>query len=132
MIFSSHIRRILIIIEYMGKQFHPIPGTRSSYSIRHLMDTDRVLSIPGIQETGFNRNSIEFLPTTRWSHYHTVRYIQVSKKRNYGNFCNFQEHINLQRSIFENLRGYRKFENFGNYQIFRNHGAFEASFPKFL
>jgi hypothetical protein len=31
------------------------------------------------------------------------RYVQISKKGNYGNFCNFQEHVNSQKSIFENL-----------------------------
>jgi hypothetical protein len=30
-----------------------------------------------------------------------TRYVQISKKGNYGNFRNFQEHVNSKKSIFE-------------------------------
>jgi hypothetical protein len=55
-----------------------------------------------------------------------LRYVQISGKGNYGNFRNFQEHINSKKSIFENFgayRNFRKYGNFRNYRIFRSNRA---------
>jgi len=34
-------------------------------------------------------------------HDDVMRYVQISKKGNYGNFHNFQKHVNSMKSIFE-------------------------------
>ncbi len=44
------------------------------------------------------------------------RYVQISKKVNYGSFHNFQEHVNSKKSIFENIGGYRNDRNFANWK----------------
>jgi hypothetical protein len=47
-----------------------------------------------------------------------MRYVQISKKGNYGSFHNFQEHVNSKKSIFENFGDYRNCGNFRNYGNF--------------
>jgi hypothetical protein len=49
-----------------------------------------------------------------------MRYVQVSKKGNYGSFHNLQEQVNSKKSMFQNVGGYRNFGNFRNYGNFTN------------
>jgi len=70
-------------------------------------------------------------------------YVQISKKGNYGSFCNFQEHVNSQK-VFLKICNVREISeimetsesessgNFANYCIFRSNEAFEISLISFF
>ncbi len=49
-----------IILFRPRNQFHPMPGTRSSFNIRDLLDVDRVPPIPGSPRIEFRRNCSKF------------------------------------------------------------------------
>jgi hypothetical protein len=49
-----------------------------------------------------------------------MRYVQISKVGNYGNFCSFSEHINLKKIIFGNFGDYKHFGTFINCLLWKS------------